>query len=183
MGVAVGAGGAAASDPLFLSSIRNRRISSDQLVLLHVVSRVVLAGLGLVILSGMGLILLHAHLLQDGTFLAKMTIVFVIAVNGTVFHARVLPVLEEHVDEKLDEETLNEELPLLAVTGALSSVSWFSALILGVLLHLSLPYLLLINIYLVAVVGAVIAAYLVISHIIFSPQPETASLIAGGGLS
>ena len=178
IGVAIGVGAAFTSDPLFISSIRNRRISSDQLVLLHAQSRVVLGGLTLVILSGIGLVWFHPGHLLDGIFLAKMTIVFVIAADGAVFHLKVLPILEDHVDENLDEALLCEQLPLLSASGATSSVSWFSALILGLLLAVELPYLLLINIYLILVVSASIVAYLVLSLLIFTPQPEPEEVLA-----
>lgn len=171
-GVAIGVGGATATDPLFLSSIRNRKLSSDQLVLLHNVSRVVMGGLVLVILSGIGHIVVTPALLYNPGLLAKLTVVFFIAANGAVFHLRVLPHLEQHVDERMNEKTLCEELPVMAVSGALSGVSWYSALLLGFLLPFALPYWLLLNAYLVLATGAVITAYLVMSHIIFTPQPE-----------
>lgn len=178
MGVAIGVGTATATDPLFLASIRNRKLSSDQVVLLHNLSRVVMGGLALVILSGIAHVYLHPEMLHNSGFLAKMTIVFVIAANGFVFHARVLPHLEAHVDERMDEQTLCEELAVMATSGAISGVSWYSALILGFLLPFALPYWLLINAYLVLVVGAVTAAYLVLSHIIFTPQPDPEEVLA-----
>lgn len=172
MGVAIGVGGATATDPLFLSSIRNRKITSDQLVLLHAVSRVVMGGLALVILSGIALVWLQPEVLADGTFLAKMCIVFVIAANGFVYHRWVLPRLEGCVDQRMGEEFLSRRLPLMTSSGALSSVSWYSALILGASLHFPIPFALAINGYLVLAAGAIIAAYLVLSHIVFTPQPE-----------
>ncbi len=172
MGVAIGVGGATATDPLFLSSIRNRKITSDQLVLLHNVSRVVIGGLALVILSGIAHVLLQPEIVVDPTFLAKMFIVLVIALNGFVFHGWVLPRLEGCVDRRMGKEFLSQGLPLMAGAGAVSGVSWYSALILGVLLHFPVPFWLIITGYLMLATGAVIAAYLVMSHIIFSPQPE-----------
>ena len=172
IGVAVGVGGATATDPLFLSSIRNRKITSDQLVLLHVVSRLVMAGLALLILSGIGHVLLHPAVLYDSGFLAKMTIVTIIAANGFVFHGRVLPKLEKCVDRRMGKEMLAENLPLMTISGALSGASWYSALILGVILPATVPYWLAINLYLLIVLGGIVAAYLVLSHLIFTPQPE-----------
>ncbi len=178
MGVAIGVGTATATDPLFLSSIRNRKLSSDQVVLLHNLSRVLMGGLILVIASGIAHLFIHPAILHNSGFLAKMTVVFIIAVNGMVFHVRVLPHLEAHVDERMDEETLCEELVVMATSGAISGVSWYSALILGFLIPFALPYGLLINAYLLLVVGAVTSAYLVLSHIIFTPQPEPEEVLA-----
>jgi hypothetical protein len=172
MGVAIGVGAATATDPLFLSSIRNRKLSSDQLVLLHNISRVVMAGLTLVVLSGIAHLWLHPTAIYNTGFLAKMTIVFIVAVNGMLFHFKVLPHLEEHVDERMNPKSLCEELPLMAATGALSGVSWYSALILAFLMPFEFPYLLLFSAYLTVVTGAIIVAYLALSHIIFTPQPE-----------
>lgn len=177
IGLAVGVGGATATDPLFINSIRNRHISSDQLVLIQTLSKVVLTGLALLVISGIGLLWLQPHLIVQSGFLAKMTLVFVIAVDGTIFHFRVIPVIEDHVDEDMDAELLCEHLPLLSATGATSSISWYSTLMLAMLLPFDLPYLLVINIYLLVVVAGVIGAYLVLSHLIFSPQPDPEEMV------
>lgn len=177
IGLAVGVGAATASDPLFINSIRNRRISSDQLVLIETLSKVVLAGLTLLVISGIGLLWLSPELITRTGFLAKMTIVFVLAVDGAVFHFKVIPLLEDRVDERLDDELICDNLPTLSASGAISSTSWYSALILAMLLPFDLPYLMLMNIYLILVVGAVIGAYLVLSHLLFTPQPEPDEMV------
>jgi uncharacterized membrane protein len=55
IGAAIGVGGATAADTLFLRSIRNRRVSTDQYNLLRSIQHVVMAGLAIVVLSGIAL--------------------------------------------------------------------------------------------------------------------------------
>lgn len=175
IGAALGVGGATVSDSLFLASVRNRRVGGEQYVLLRSASRIVIAGLGLTILSGLGFLVVDY--LDDGEiarlgsapFLAKMTMVAVIAANGVLLHFKVIGFLEERQDRELGDAELAPRLWLMAGAGAASVVSWYGALILGIVGPLDIGYPVLLGIYALAVAGAAIVAYLVMAHAIFWP--------------
>lgn len=173
IGVAMGVGGAITTDATFLRSIWDRQITAGQLKLIEVISKVVISGLVLLVLSGISLLALNPHYLSlsDGSslFWVKMTIVAILSVNGYVFHKKILPMLRRHADKNLDSPETRSKLWLLALTGGLSGISWFTVLVLGVLMQaIDFPYLFILNLYLLLVLGAVITGYVGIYWLLFS---------------
>ncbi len=168
-GAAIGVGAAAASDSVFLSAIRNRRVSDDQYVLIRATAHVVLAGLALLFLTGVALLLHNVAIWEVLHFQAKMTAVVVLMANGVVFHATVIPMLGRHRHETLPERMLTSKQWLFALTGSVSGVSWLAALVLAVVGEMGLSYLMLMVIYLLLVAGGAVVGYLLLSHLIFRP--------------
>jgi len=180
----MGVGGAVTTDATFLRSIWDRTITRGQLQLIEVISKVVITGLGLLILSGISLVALNSHYfsLSDGSqlFWVKMTIVTILTINGVVFHKKILPMLKRHADKELNSAEVRNKLWLLAVTGGLSGISWFTVLILGVMMQVTdYSYLLIMNVYLLLVLGAVLTGYVGIYWILFSSlrgaKPKTSN--------
>lgn len=167
LAAAVGVGAAAASDSVFLSAIRTRRVSHDQYVLIKASSHVVLAGLSLLVLTGIALLVFNVTLWENAHFQAKMTAVVILLANGVVFHALVIPFLARHHYRTLPEHLLASKQWLFAVTGAVSGVSWFTALVLAVLGPLEMGYLTIMAIYAGFVAVGAGAGYLLLSHLIF----------------
>jgi hypothetical protein len=164
---AVGVGAAATSDAIFLRSIRNRLMSRDQFVLIRAASRVVVGGLTLLVLTGIFMMFLNTRLIYMPHFQAKMTVVVVLMVNGLVFHGRLLPFLKRHLDRMMPEKFLARRQWFFAITGAISAVSWFAALIIAYLGDIGMGYLFFIGIYIAAMAGGSIAGYFVLAHLIF----------------
>ncbi len=184
IGIAMGVGGAVTTDATFLRSIWDRTITRGQLQLIEIISKVVIAGLGLLILSGISLVALNQHYfsLSDGSqlFWVKMTIVTILTINGIVFHKKILPMLQRHADKELNSDETRNKLWLLAVTGGLSGISWFTVLILGVAMQVTdFSYLFIMNVYLLLVLGAVLTGYIGIYWILFSSlrgaKPKTSN--------
>lgn len=172
VGAALGVGAATASDSVFIRSIRNRRVSSEQFVLLRSVSDVVLVGMGLVALTGMGLLLLNPELIGEAKFLTKMLAVVTLLANGLVFHLWIFPYLKQHRDSWLGEESLTAGRRwLFAGAGAVSAVSWYTALILGASGDIELPLWLMVGGFATLLIGGSVAAFLLLSHVIFAPAP------------
>ena len=171
VGLAFGAGGAIATDATFLRTVWDRKISKDELNLIKILSKVVITGLVLLILSGFLLLSTNPNYLnmaENPVFWTKMTIVLILTANGFAFHKKVLPLLERHEDTSLSTETVRKNLGLLAFTGGLSGISWYSALALGVFMQsFDWSYLLLMNIYVLLVIGAVMSAYAMLYWILF----------------
>lgn len=172
VGAALGVGAASASDVVFLRSIRHRRISSEQFVLIRSVADVVLLGMALVALTGVGLLLLGPELIAQAKFQAKMLAVLALIVNGLVFHLRVLPWLMRRRDTWLGKEELTTRRRwFFATTGAVSAVSWYTALILGAVDPVGLGLITKVAVYVIFVVTGAVTAFLVLSHLIFAPAP------------
>lgn len=168
LGVAVGAGGAFTSDALFLSSVRDGRLSATELRFLKVGSRMVWTGLAILAASGAGLFLTDPpSYLASSKFLAKMTVVAVITANGLVFHAVHIPRLLVHSGGGPSlRGMLARHKALLLASGAVSGVSWLTALALGASRTVPLPYAAIVGIYLLLLACAVAAAVLLRDRII-----------------
>ncbi len=144
VGLALGFGGALVSDVMFFSSIKDKRISKQELHFMQLGGRMVWIGLIILFLSGIGLVWFKPALLASSKFLLKMVVVTVIAINGAVFHLRHLPHLRDHVELPFhNSESFLARSHLLTISGAISVVSWFSAAFLGSLP--GVPFVLLLQ--------------------------------------
>jgi hypothetical protein len=163
VGVALGAGGATTSDFLFLSILRNGRIEKAEYRLLKVASGIVIGGLMLLAATGLGLIILSGSV--SHRFFAKMTIVLIAALNGGLMHAKLFPLLHKSA-QKQQLFHLNgfaKQLPRISIFGAVSSVSWYAALVLGAWRSLSLGYAQILTGY-VAVLLLTMVGVMVSTH-------------------
>lgn len=177
IGVALGAGGATTSDFLFLSILRNGRIENAEFRLLRVASGIVIGGLMLLTATGLGLVILNGTV--SHRFFAKMTIVLIATINGGLMHAKLLPLLQHSAQKKqlFHLNGLMHKLPRLAVLGAVSAVSWYTALILGAWRSLSLGYVHILVGYLallaLTMVGVMtLTHWLLHKHAPHLPQPK-----------
>jgi hypothetical protein len=170
VGAALGVGGATSSDWLFLHAIRDRVVTREQYNSLHRVSFVVMAGLATVVLSGVAIVLQNREVFAYPSFLAKMVFILLLILNGFIFHAYLMSFLKKHRDQRLTNESLANRLWLFAAAGGVSVVSWFGALLIGVMDPLTLSLWILLGLYLAAILGAAVFAYLLLSHLIFTPM-------------
>jgi hypothetical protein len=75
-----------------------------------------------------------------------------------------------HLDKQLSEELIASKQWLFAITGAVSGVSWFTALIVAVVGHVGivgLTYLALAGIYVLLISAGAVAGYFLLAHLIF----------------
>ena len=167
VGAAIGVGAAATSDSVFLASIRNRMVNHDQFLLISRASHIVLGGLVLIVLSGIGLLFFNLDLWQMPHFQAKMTAVIFLIVNGIIFHATVIPLLEENQHKIMPEEFVASKQWTLAITGTVSAVSWFAALIIAVIGDdIAIGYFVYLGIYLFMIVAGSVVADFMLTKII-----------------
>lgn len=162
-GAVIGAGGAFASDLMFFLSVKDKRLSKVELAFMRIGSKMVWVGLGILALSGI-VLFLHspAQYMASSKFLAKMTIVAVIIMNGVVFHTIHLPRFHRHSDHHFpSSDEFVRTSPYIMASGALSVLSWSWALILGSLHGLPYSYPVIITAYLITV-GIAVSAALVI---------------------
>ncbi|MEX0668755.1 MAG: hypothetical protein WD061_03405 [Candidatus Saccharimonadales bacterium] len=171
IGFAFGVGGATVSDMIFLRSVRDNRLSQDKFDLIKTVSKVVWTSVALLLLSGAALIALE-YQANNGTiprldwvfFQIKLTAFAVLVLNGIVFHSVVFPAMKKTIGREFFSEAIKHRLWMFALTGGISIVSWYSAFLsvaFGRFLA-DFSYLLLLNIYLLLIVGAASSAYFVL---------------------
>ncbi len=158
VGVVFGAGGAIASDFMFFKSLKDMKISKTEMGFLTLGSKMVWIGLIIIIVSG-GLIfnMDPDHYIDSSKFLAKMTIVGVILLNGILLHLKLIPHLKKHLGKHLPyspEFTKNQ--PVLFASGAVSITSWIGALVLGSLHKVPFSYSQIMVIYLGIVTAAIL---------------------------
>ncbi|TSC61049.1 MAG: hypothetical protein G01um1014107_139 [Parcubacteria group bacterium Gr01-1014_107] len=174
VGFAIGIGGATASDALFFKSLKDKKISPDELNLLKTLSKLMWVGFALLVVSGAGFLADaktetgEIAVLSDPRFLAKLTVVGIIFLNGLIFYTLIIPLLSKKIGTILAKETLGSKIYLLAASGGISIVSWYSTFLLAILRGVKLPYLWWMSIYILLLIGAVAVGYLLLNRELLS---------------
>jgi hypothetical protein len=161
MGVALGAGGAFLSDSMFISSVKDNRFSKTEIRFLKLASKMVWIGIILLVLSGIFIFFTDTeYYLASSKFLAKMSIVLIIILNGIAFHFWHLPLIHQHenIHFPTSNTFTNRRMWVLA-SGAISIISWLSALILGSLQKVNASYFEIMAMYIVLVFLAVFISW------------------------
>lgn len=155
----MGAGGAYVSDWIFFHSIKDGKISSAEYQFIRLIGRVIWIGLFVLIISGIGLYFEYPErYAESGKFWAKMTIVGIIFINGIIFHTYHLPYLKRNSGEHiLSSQVFARRGPLLLVSGAVSFVSWTSAIVLGAIGQVPYTYSEIMAAYGIIIAIAVVA--------------------------
>ncbi|MBD0742278.1 hypothetical protein BG418_12410 [Streptomyces sp. CBMA152] len=169
------------SDYLFTRFIKDGVLDHGELRALRFVSLLVVAGLALIVPTGLLFAVASPEQWHDGKFWAILTVTSLIGINGAVIHHKVIPIFEAHVDRPLVDEHLEKTAKLILTTGVVSTVSWWTAALLGVWVSADFryPYLYFISAYTVLLLGGVIAAQLMRQRILrmllraAMPPPET----------
>lgn len=161
-GAILGAGGAFASDGIFFSTIKDGRITEDELRFMKLGSKLVWTGVAILVISGIFLVSTDpARYFASNKFLAKLTIVAIIILNGIIFHLIHIPHIKKHIEIMFREsENFIKKAPLILASGALSMVSWISTVILGVLKHVPYTYFQIMSAYLLVAILAMTSAVL-----------------------
>lgn len=153
-------GAALMSDFIFFSSIRDEKISNTEMRFLRLGGKVVWIGLALIVISGFILFATDpVRYINSSKFIAKMAVVVVIIVNGAIFHLMHIPHLHRHAGAHFpSSDEFVRKVPFLLTNGAVSIISWSSALILGVLRSLPYSVLEILGVYVVILLLGVTVA-------------------------
>jgi len=160
-GLALGAGAAFFSDFLFFNILKDKKINQTEYRILKLVSGVVWLGLSLLLISGLLLFAGHyEELIHLDKFLAKMTIVSILILNGILFHFIHIPALGKYINKDLSKskEFMQKYANSFFISGAISGVSWVAAIVLGGLELATLSYWFIMGAYLIASLIASILA-------------------------
>ena len=162
VGVVLGMGAALMTDIMFIKGAKNKILNAEEISFISLGSRTVWVGLFLIIFSGVTLFSLNPDgYLNSSKFLTKMLVAAVLTINGAIFHFKHLPFLRAQVDKDL---TISGEFRKksigLFISGAVSSTSWFAALILGMLRKVPYEFKIIASVYFLILLGAILAAFL-----------------------
>ena len=158
--VVFGMGAALISDILFTFYSEDKKLSSTEIKTLRLLSNIVWIGLVVIAMSGVGLFLSDIpKYIQSVKFLAKMSILVVLLVNGYVLHKYIW----KHVIARnfLVSKEKSHMRKLAFACGAISMLSWITVCCLGVLDKVSISYGVLMGGYAVLIIGGVMTALLV----------------------
>jgi hypothetical protein len=173
LGIAMGVGGAIASDVLFMRSIKDKKISKDEIGLLEKLSLVLWGGLVLFIVSG--LTFFYVQYVEKGSivylssqpFLAKLTIFIILFLNAFVFHLYIFPKLRHAHTKGQYKEAIKKFSTRISVVGSISIVSWMYILILGTFRSITPKYFVyweVMAMYLVLLVCGVVFSKVILTR-------------------
>jgi len=160
LGVAIGAGGAYMSGLMFMSTIKDNKISKREVEFLELGSKMVWGGVGVLLVSGALLVSLNpSAYMTSSKFILKMIIVAVVILNGLIFQKVHSPLLLKSVNKKIStSKTYKKGSRFMYISGAVSIASWTSALVLGALRSIPITVSRGLAIYLaILAVGAICA--------------------------
>lgn len=165
LAVVLGMGAALVTDILSFKFGFNKHLSKFEVATVRFLSQVVTAALVLIVLTGATTFLSNPEgYSQSVKFLTKMTVVGVLVINGYLLHRYVFT----HIgDPRILTSPRARTLRKLGFAlGAISVVSWVSALSLGILLHISVSYDLAIAIYGFVLIGAIVLSQVIESFLL-----------------
>jgi ABC-type xylose transport system permease subunit len=163
IGVAIGAGGAYMSDIMFMFSVKDNRINHTEFKFLQLGSTIVWIGIFILVISGGLLFSISPDFyLQSDKFLSKMSIVFILIINGIFFHKYHMPVIRSHKDTEFNKVShMRKARAWLVYSGVISMTSWTFALILGAWRGIPYPYLEIMLTYLIFIVAGLICGRII----------------------
>jgi len=161
IGLALGVGGALISDAMFFRTIRDWRISKTEMGFLTLTSWAIGIGLGTLIISGVGMFSLDPErYLASTKFLAKMTVVGILAINAGLLHYWIIPHFRHVSKNSLSTRTnFSKRRPFILASGVVSVVSWLSALTLGAFRSVPWEYEHIMGVYALALLVGLIVAF------------------------
>ena len=162
MSMAIGVGAATIANIFFFKFLRDLRISQFEADVLKTISEVMWLALGILVVSGIALYLPNSvELLEAPEFLVKVIIVAVIIANGALLNLIVSPKLihisfsEKHEHE---EGELHRLKKFALTLGAISIISWYSTLLLGIVSSITFSFVQIFGIYIgLLVVGVIVS--------------------------
>src|SRR3989344_2887880 len=150
VGIVFGMGGAFVSDILFSFFSIDKKLNDTETSTLSVLSRIIFYSLILITLSGAVIFLSDTEkYLSSAKFLAKMSILAVLLINGYILNKKFFKLKRERGVRRL-----------AFVCGAISVTSWLSVFTLGILDSLNMTYFSIISLYLlITFLGVIVSLF------------------------
>jgi hypothetical protein len=166
LGLALGLGATTVVDFVFIYFLRNLKISEGQSLILHLLSQLIMLGLILLLLSGLALFLTDIEGFSNSPrFLAKMSVVLVVIINGVMLNLYVTPRMDKISLEKAEQGKYEKLKRVAFALGGISLLSWYSVFFLAMIKVLSeFSYITLLIGYLVPLVLVIAASQFAKKH-------------------
>lgn len=179
MALSLGVGGATIADIFFLKFLKDFRISHEENAVLKTLSQIIWGALAVLLVTGASLYLGRStELSTNGVFILKMLVVGVIIINGAFLNLVISPNLTKiSFQEQPHHERGNLRIfrKLALALGAISIVSWYSALVLAVWpSNWSLPFPVLLWGY-IALLALAVGGSQIFDQIFSHPQKLSSS--------
>lgn len=158
--VVFGMGAALVSDVLFSFFSRDKRLNRTEISILSVLAKIVTISLLVIALTGVMIFFSDsAKYLASTKFMAKMSILGILVINGYILHRYIWP----HLLNKSFFFAKRERFARVAafICGAVSVVSWLSVCVLGVLDGLPYAYSVIMALYIGILLCAAAVAVLI----------------------
>lgn len=163
-------GAAFSADILFHFFTADRKLSPMEARVLSILSRVVWYGLLALTVTGTAIFLSDpVGYLTSAKFLAKMTIMLVLVVNGVILDRYVQTHLLGKGFFTAPQQTLARRVAFIC--GTVSVVSWISILSLGVIDGVTSSYASVLTLY-ACILGTLILASLIVERFWFEPPAQ-----------
>lgn len=162
--VVIGMGAAFVTDILFTLFASNKKLSTFEISVIKFLSKVVTFALIFIIITGIGIFLSDIQkYLASAKFLTKMTVILVLCCNGVLLHVYVF----KHLSDKnyLTSKKLSNVRNISFALGAVSFISWITALSLGVLDRITISYALAVSIYFTILCIGVIVSQIIVKKV------------------
>ena len=146
LAVVFGMGAALTSDALFSFFGKDKNLNKTELKTLEILSTLVLYGLVVIAISGLALFLSDPiQYLNSAKFLAKMSILVVLLLNGYLLNAYVWPhLLKKKFFTARSERSVRR---LAFALGSISVISWVAVCVLGLLKDVPMNYGSIMGVY------------------------------------
>lgn len=160
LSVVFGMGGALITDFLFVYFALNKKLSFSEIKTVTLLSKIVTYALIAIIITGFCVFLTNPEkYINSAKFLTKMSVVFVLCVNGILLHTFVFSHLK---DDGYLTKLKNKKIRRFSFAfGAVSLVSWLCAMSLGVLDKISITYTSAISIYFLIIILSIICSQII----------------------
>ncbi len=170
IGTALGVGAVTVGDSLFFRALKNKRIDTSMVETWQTISGIVWTGLSILFFSGVLFFVVyrlgtptHLSLAFTSKFWLKMLIVGVLFLNGIIMHWKSMPLLARVAAEggKLSSPRFLSSAGLFFATSAISFVSWYTALMLGIARNFPLTFFQGLGIYLAVLILAILVSQII----------------------
>ena len=165
MGMAVGVGAATVADVFFFRFLKNLRVSRQEASTINVLSGVIWAALIVAIITGLGIYLTDpARYNATPKFLVKVLVVAVIFCNGLLLNfylsRRLTTIVFVH-GPQVQLGRFRFVRRLAFASGAVSIVSWYTALVLGATSRVPFSFSQIAGVYAALLIGAVLMSQII----------------------
>lgn len=169
IGTALGVGAMTVGDTLFVRAVKKKHIDSGMVEAWKTISGIVWTGLVLLFISGVLFFVAYRLGMTNrlpmafgAKFWLKMVIVGVLFVNGILMHWKSLPLLSRVASEggQLSSPRFLSGAKFFFASGAISLVSWYGALMLGLARNMPVSFLQGLGIYILILAIAVLLSQL-----------------------